>query len=171
MYNTVLFAIGRDACTDEIAAEKAGIVLNPLNGKVIVDEAERTNVKNIFAIEDVPDGKLELTPVTIQAGIRLSRRLYGSQGSLMDYINVPTVIFTPIEYGSVGLSKEAVIERFGADDLEIYHKSFKPIEYTLPKKVENVSSAKLTALFRTKCKRGHSRVCPRLKAKRIEGRL
>ena len=34
----------------------------------------------------------------------------------MDYINVPSVIFTPIEYGSVGLSEEAAIERVGADD-------------------------------------------------------
>ena len=42
--------------------------------------------------------------------------LYGSQDSLMDYINVPTVIFTPIEYGSVGLSEEAAIERAGVDD-------------------------------------------------------
>ncbi|KAK2714478.1 hypothetical protein QYM36_008885 [Artemia franciscana] len=146
MYNTVLFAIGRDACTDEIAAEKAGIIPFSRFSRVIVDEAERTNVKNIFAIGDVLDGKLELTPVAIQAGIRLSRRLYGSQDSLMDYINVPTVIFTPIEYGSVGLSEEAAIERFGAADLEIYHKSFKPVEYTLPKKVENVGYAKLICI-------------------------
>ncbi|XP_065583835.1 thioredoxin reductase 1, cytoplasmic-like [Artemia franciscana] len=146
IYNTVLFAIGRDACTDEIAADKAGIVLNPLNGKVIVDEAERTNVENIFAIGDVLDGKLELTPVAIQAGIQLSRRLYGGQNSLMDYNNVPTTVYTPIEYGSVGFSEEAAIERFGPDNIEIYHKYFTPLEYKLPEKGENDGYAKLICI-------------------------
>lgn len=28
-YNTVLFAIGRDACTNKIGIEKAGVMLNP----------------------------------------------------------------------------------------------------------------------------------------------
>ena len=28
-YNTVLFAIGRDACTSTIGIEKAGVMLNP----------------------------------------------------------------------------------------------------------------------------------------------
>ncbi|XP_065580611.1 thioredoxin reductase 1, cytoplasmic-like [Artemia franciscana] len=146
IYNTVLFAIGRDACTDEIAADKAGIVLNPLNGKVIVDEAERTNVKNIFGIGDVLDGKLELTPVGIQVGIQLSRRMYGGQDSLMDYNNVLKTVYAAIEYGSVGFSKEAAIEIFGADGIEIYHKHFTPLEYTLPKKGDNVGYAKLICI-------------------------
>ena len=51
-----------------------GVALNPKNGKVIHDEAERTNLPNVFAIGDVLDDKPELTPVAIQAGKLLARR-------------------------------------------------------------------------------------------------
>lgn len=39
---------------------------------------EQTNVPHIYAIGDVLKGKAELTPVAIQAGRLLARRLYGS---------------------------------------------------------------------------------------------
>ena len=39
---------------------------------------EQTNVPHIYAIGDVLQGKAELTPVAIQAGRLLARRLYGS---------------------------------------------------------------------------------------------
>lgn len=38
---------------------------------------EQTNVPHIYAIGDVLKGKEELTPVAIQAGKLLARRLYG----------------------------------------------------------------------------------------------
>ena len=43
------------------------------NGKVICDEKEQTNVPHIYAIGDILDGKLELTPVAIQAGRLLAQ--------------------------------------------------------------------------------------------------
>jgi len=43
------------------------------NGKVICDEKEQTNVPHIYAIGDILDGKLELTPVAIQAGRLLAK--------------------------------------------------------------------------------------------------
>lgn len=39
---------------------------------------EQTNVPHIYAIGDVLKGKEELTPVAIQAGKLLARRLFGS---------------------------------------------------------------------------------------------
>lgn len=47
------------------------------NGKVIAGDNEQSSVPNIFAIGDMADGKLELTPVAIQAGKLLAQRLYG----------------------------------------------------------------------------------------------
>jgi len=49
---------------------------------------------------------MELTPTAIKAGMLLARRLYGGGQELMDYTNVPTTVFTPLEYGCVGLSEE-----------------------------------------------------------------
>lgn len=42
-----------------------------------------------------------------------------------------TTVFTPIEYGTVGLSEDDALERYGAENIEIYHKSFIPLEWSL----------------------------------------
>ncbi|MEE6512301.1 hypothetical protein FKM82_019250, partial [Ascaphus truei] len=76
-YNTVLLAIGRDACTRKIGLDIAGVKINEKSGKIPVNDGEQTNVPYIYAIGDVLEDKLELTPVAIQAGRLLARRLYG----------------------------------------------------------------------------------------------
>ena len=43
-----------------------------------MDEFEQTSVQNIFAIGDILHGKLQLTPVAIQAGKLLARRLFAA---------------------------------------------------------------------------------------------
>lgn len=49
---------------------------NCRTGKIPVDDMEQTNVPYIYAIGDVLQDRLELTPVAIQAGRLLVRRLY-----------------------------------------------------------------------------------------------
>lgn len=49
----------------------------------------------------------ELTPVAIQAGQYLARRLWNLSNQLMNYRNIPSAVFTsPSEYGFVGLHEE-----------------------------------------------------------------
>jgi len=145
-FNTVIFAIGRDACTQNIGLDKVGVALNPKNGKVLHDEAERTNVDSIFAIGDVLDDKPELTPVAIQAGKLLARRLCGADNTLTDYVNVCTTVFTPLEYGCCGLSEEDAIQQFGEEDIEVYHTNFWPLEWTVAHRPENACYAKLVCV-------------------------
>lgn len=61
VYDTVLFAIGRKACTDDLHLKNAGVSLAPGSHKIAVDDEERTNVDNIYAVGDVIEGKPELT--------------------------------------------------------------------------------------------------------------
>lgn len=42
-----------------------------------MSDEEQTNVPHIYAVGDILEDKLELTPVAIQAGKLLARRLYG----------------------------------------------------------------------------------------------
>ena len=100
-------------------SSQVGVALNPKNGKVLHDEAERTNVDSIYAIGDVLDDKPELTPVAIQAGKLLARRLVGADDKLTDYVNVCTTVFTPLEYGCCGLSEEDAIQQYGEGDIEV----------------------------------------------------
>lgn len=55
------------------------------NGKVPVNDEEQTNVPYVYAIGDILDGKLELTPVAIQAGKLLARRLYGGSSTKVQH--------------------------------------------------------------------------------------
>jgi thioredoxin reductase (NADPH) len=110
---------------------------------------EQSNVDNIYAIGDVIDetsanGRvLELTPVAIKAGQLLAKRLYGSSDVKMDYYAVPTTVFTPIEYGSIGYSEEEAIQAFGEENIEVYHTNFWPLEWTIAHKPHDVCYAKL----------------------------
>lgn len=45
-------------------------------------------------------------------------------------VQVPTTVFTPLEYGCVGLSEEDAIAKHGEENLEVYHSYFKPLEWT-----------------------------------------
>ena len=51
----------------------------------------------------------------------------------MDYRMVPTTVFTPIEYGCVGYTEEGAVAEFGADNLEVFHQYYQPLEWRLVK--------------------------------------
>jgi len=138
VFDTVLVAIGRDADTAKINCEAAGVNLAK-NGKVIGDNtyAEQSSQANIHAIGDCLNGYPELTPVAIAAGKRLADRLFGGSKLAMDYINIPTTVFTPVEYGACGLSEEDAEKEYG-NELVVYHSQFNPLEYTVPHRNEKV---------------------------------
>jgi pyruvate/2-oxoglutarate dehydrogenase complex dihydrolipoamide dehydrogenase (E3) component len=46
-----------------------------------------------------------LTPTAIKAGMLLSKRLFSNGVEKMDYVNVPTTVFTPLEYGCCGYAE------------------------------------------------------------------
>ena len=99
-------------------------------------------MEHIYAIGDIIDGDAleppsqltELTPVAIQAGRLLARRLYGAPGGReMDYRMVPTTVFTPTEYGCVGYTEEDAIADFGLENIEVFHQYYQPLEWRLVK--------------------------------------
>jgi thioredoxin reductase (NADPH) len=65
----------------------------------------------------------------------LSRRLYAGETELMNYTDVPTTVFTPIEYGCCGLSEEDAKTKFGPENIATYHTKFKPLEWSYDKMV------------------------------------
>lgn len=134
VFDTVLFAIGRKALTDDLKLENCGVKVVKDSAKIPVNEREETNIPNVYAVGDVIEGRPELTPVAIHAGRLLARRLFTDSTQLMDYIDVATTVFSPLEYGCVGLSEEAAIKKFGEDNIEVYHAYYKPTEFFVPQK-------------------------------------
>lgn len=129
-YDTVLGAIGRTGDTSTLNLDKVRIRPNEKNAKIQAVH-EQTTTPNIYVIGDVMDGCPELTPVAIHAGKMLSRRLFGGSTQPMDYRNVCTTVFTPIEYGCVGYSEDDALEEFGKESLVVYHKYFVPLEWSI----------------------------------------
>lgn len=69
--------------------------------------------------------------MAIQAGIYLARRLFGGSKEPMDYVNICTTVFTPIEYSCVGLSEDDANVQYGEENIDVYHRSFLPLEWSL----------------------------------------
>ncbi|KAL4714016.1 hypothetical protein ACJJTC_008370 [Scirpophaga incertulas] len=145
VYDTVLMATGRYALTKDLNLEAAGVTCVSEDGKIVA-ATEQTNVPHVFAVGDVLKGRPELTPVAIHAGRLLARRVFASGTQHMDYENVATTVFTPLEYGCVGLSEEAALQRYGADDIEVYHAYYKPTEFFIPQR--NIKNCYLKAVTR-----------------------
>jgi len=51
----------------------------------------------------------------------------------MDYINVPTTVFTPLEYGCCGYTEVEAKEKFGEENIKVWHTEFKPLEWNYHK--------------------------------------
>ncbi len=76
-FDTVVAAIGRVPDTSKLGLQHVRVA-QASSGKIVcAGQNDQTSVLNIYAIGDVVEGMLELTPVAIQAGILLARRLYG----------------------------------------------------------------------------------------------
>lgn len=131
IFDTILVAVGRQAETSRLNLDAVKVNVNPKNKKIVVDKNEQSSVSNVYAIGDVIDGKPELTPVAIHAGKLLARRLAGVSSEYMDYNSVPTTVFTPLEYGCVGISEEHAIETVGKENIDVLHAFYKPLEYTV----------------------------------------
>ncbi|VDN10644.1 unnamed protein product [Dibothriocephalus latus] len=85
-FDTVIFAIGRDPCTTSMGLSNVGVKLT--NSQYIeTDEEERTNVPNIYALGDINARGLKLTPVAIQSGKLLARRLYAANDELVSNLH------------------------------------------------------------------------------------
>lgn len=129
-FDTVFGAVGRTADTEKLGLENVGVKINPKTKKIL-GKLEQSSCPNVYAVGDVLEGSPELTPVAIQAGIKLAHRLFGGSKEIMDYVNICTTVFTPLEYSCVGLSEDDATEKFGADNVEIYHSEFLPLEWSI----------------------------------------
>ena len=120
----LIWAIGREPTTDKINLHAAGVEANA-RGFIKVDKYQNTNVPGIYAVGDIIEGGIELTPVAVAAGRRLSERLFNNKpNEHLDYNLVPSVVFSHPPIGTVGLTEPQAIEQYGAENVKVYKSSF-----------------------------------------------
>ena len=140
----LIWTIGRAANTSGFGLEKTGVKLTE-KGTIYSDEFENTSVPGIYALGDVT-GKLDLTPVAVKAGRQLSERLFNNKADAkLDYTDVATVVFSHPVIGSVGLTEEKAIAKYGAENIKVYKSSFTPM-YTALGDNRQPSTMKLVTL-------------------------
>lgn len=119
----LIWAIGRKPATDRLNLDASGVELDD-RGYIRVDMYQNTNVPGVYAVGD-NTGRIELTPVAVAAGRRLSERLFNNKpNEHLDYDNVPTVVFSHPPIGTVGLTEPQAIEQYGEANVKVYTSSF-----------------------------------------------
>ena len=124
----VLMAAGRTPLVEGLGLEIPGVKVE--NGVVVVNEKEETTAPNVYCLGD-DIGKVDLTPVAIQAGRRLADRVFGDQpDSIMDYSTIPSVVFAHPPIGTCGLTEPEARKIYG-EDIQVYKTTFVNSFYAL----------------------------------------
>lgn len=127
-------------------AKRGGVKLDAKTGKIVCMN-EQTTIPHVYAVGDVIHAAPELTPVAILAGKLLARRLFGNSSELMNYKEVPTAVFTPLELGTVGFSEREAQEMYGEANVDAYVSAFAPLEWSITQLHSELSSfAKIVVL-------------------------
>ncbi|OBA22799.1 hypothetical protein METBIDRAFT_38290 [Metschnikowia bicuspidata var. bicuspidata NRRL YB-4993] len=129
----LLWTVGRKALLD-IGLEKVGVETNEKSGHIVADQFQQTANSKVYSLGDVV-GNHELTPVAIAAGRKLANRLFSGQEIFakdhLDYTNIPSVVFSHPEAGSIGITSKQAIEKYGEDNIKIYNSKFTGMYYAM----------------------------------------
>ena len=119
----LIWATGREPNTASLNLEKAHVQLDE-RGYIQVDQFQNTSQAGIYAVGDIT-GKMELTPVAVAAGRKLSERLFNHKpDEHLDYDNIPTVVFSHPPIGTVGITEQEAIDKYGQQVVKVYNSSF-----------------------------------------------
>ena len=125
--DVVMYATGRVPYTHGLGLESVGVAVTN-NGAIVVDNYSKTNVDSIYAVGDVTD-RMPLTPVAIREGQAFAETVFNNAQKSMDYINVPTAVFSQPQVGTVGLTEADAVKQFG--DIDVYKTRFRAMKHTL----------------------------------------
>ncbi|MEW6411743.1 MAG: dihydrolipoyl dehydrogenase [Candidatus Zixiibacteriota bacterium] len=107
--NQVLVAVGRSFNTEGLGLEEVGVELEK-NRSIKTSADMRTSVDNIFAIGDVR-GKILLAYTAVHDGSVAVDNALGEKAEV-NYLGVPSVIFTHPEVASVGMREAEAAEKY-----------------------------------------------------------
>ncbi len=131
----VLLATGRTANVEGLGLEAVGVTLDE-NLAIVVDDAYRTAVPNVYAVGDVTS-RVALTPVALAEATFVATRLFAPDGARplpVDYDRIPTAVFSQPEVGVVGLSEEEARRR--GHEVRVFRAAFRPLKLTLTPRQE-----------------------------------
>ena len=125
--DAVLFAIGRVPNVEGLGLDAAGVETDAI-GAIGVDEDSRSSVPSVFAVGDVTN-RVQLTPVAIREGQAFADTQFGGRPHRVDYLAVPTAVFSHPPLAGVGLTEAQARQRHGT--VKVYTSDFRPMKNVL----------------------------------------
>jgi glutathione reductase (NADPH) len=125
--DAVLFATGRQPNTEGLGLAEAGVALGD-NGRVKVDEDNRSSAGSIFAVGDVTD-RVQLTPVAIREGQAFADTFFGNKPTRVDYGCIPSAVFSHPPLAGVGMTEGQARNRLGV--VRTYTSDFRAMKNVL----------------------------------------
>ncbi|WP_448212420.1 glutathione-disulfide reductase [Colwellia sp. MEBiC06753] len=143
--DTLIWAIGREPATDTINLEVTGVETDSV-GFIPTDKYQNTNIDGIYAVGD-NTGRVQLTPVAVAAGRRLCERLFNNKpDEHLDYDNVATVVFSHPVIGTVGLTEQQAINKFGQEHVKVYNSQFTALYQAITEDYRDPTRMKLVCV-------------------------
>lgn len=104
----LLVTVGRRPNTDELGLEATDIKLTD-RGLIEVDQQCRTSLENVYAIGDIVDGPALAHKASYEG--KVAAEAIAGQQSLVDYKQIPSIVFSEPEIASVGLNETEAKEQ------------------------------------------------------------
>ncbi|MDD4772480.1 MAG: dihydrolipoyl dehydrogenase [Eubacteriales bacterium] len=105
--DAVLVSVGRRPRTQDIGLESIGVLVE--RGSIVTNDQCKTNVSGVWAAGDV-NGKSMLAHTAYREGEVAVNNMLGKKDRV-DYISIPSVIYTNPEVASVGETEESAKEK------------------------------------------------------------
>ncbi len=102
LYDMVLLAVGRRPNGKDVAADRAGVIVNE-RGFIPVDRQQRTNVPNIFAIGDICGDPMLAHKATNEA--KVAAEVIAGHKVEFDAMTIPSVAYTDPEIAWMGVTE------------------------------------------------------------------
>ena len=102
LYDMVLLAVGRRPNGKDIAAEKAGVIVND-RGFIPVDKQQKTNVPHIYAIGDICGDPMLAHKATNEA--KIAAEVIAGHKVAFDALSIPSVAYTDPEIAWMGVTE------------------------------------------------------------------
>jgi glutathione reductase (NADPH) len=128
----LLYAIGRTPKIKGLGLDIAGVEIDD-KGAIKVDEDNRTNIASIYAVGDVTN-RVQLTPVAIREGQAFADSVFGGKPHRVDYVNIPSAVFSSPPMAGVGLTERQAKEQYGT--VKTFTSDFRPMRSVLAGKTE-----------------------------------
>ncbi len=106
----LLVAVGRTPNSDLLDLPATGVELHP-DGRVVVDEHQRTSVEGIYALGDISSDHQLKHVANHEARVVQHNLLHPDEPIAADHRYVPSAVFSSPQIASVGLTEEQAAER------------------------------------------------------------